>query len=333
MDIKIYSNNLPDEIAAQIQQNEVCFLDLEESLHMEELPKSLDRNQLVYNYVHYVQAKKVIRIPIQEQFRAIRLDRNRNLITQDEQTTLLAATIGIAGMSVGYYALTCMALEGIGGFFKLSDGDHISLSNMNRIPASLFDIGRSKNAFAKQAALEIDPYLRILDSNSGLHEDDLDAFFSDPLLDIFIDEMDDLRMKVLVRMYAKKYGVPVIMVTGNNESVILDVERYDLNKDQQLFNGTVEDAVIETILNATDEKYIDPAVFSQLALQLVGEDVVDATLLNSFELVGTELNGIPQLAETSYRRGFVLTTVTKRILLGARVESGRYLYNCEPIEG
>jgi ThiF family len=70
-------------------------------------------------------------------FRAVRLDRNRNLITAEEQTRLGALRIGVAGLSVGHVIAHTLAAQGICGELRLADFDRIELSNLNRVPLPL----------------------------------------------------------------------------------------------------------------------------------------------------------------------------------------------------
>ena len=66
-------------------------------------------------------------------FRALRLDRNRNIITADEQARLNALTIGVAGLSVGHVIAHTLALAGLCGTLRLADFDELELSNLNRV--------------------------------------------------------------------------------------------------------------------------------------------------------------------------------------------------------
>src|ERR1700744_577264 len=69
-------------------------------------------------------------------FRAVRLDRNRNLITAEEQTRLGALRIGVAGLSVGHVIAHTLVAQGICGELRLADFDHVQLSNLNRVSAN-----------------------------------------------------------------------------------------------------------------------------------------------------------------------------------------------------
>src|SRR5699024_11081691 len=77
-------------------------------------------------------------------FRRVRLDRNRNLITAAELDRLAGLTIGVVGLSVGHTIAYTLAAQGLCGRLRLSDFDDMELTNLNRVPASVFDIGVNK---------------------------------------------------------------------------------------------------------------------------------------------------------------------------------------------
>lgn len=80
------------------------------------------------------------------------------------------------------------------------------------------------------------PYLRVVVFADGLHETNIDEFFtSGGLLDAVIEECDGLDTKILARQEARRLGVPVIMETSDRGT--LDLERFDLEPDRPLLHG------------------------------------------------------------------------------------------------
>ena len=94
-------------------------------------------------------------------YRAVRLDRNRNNITRAEQDRLGALRIGVAGLSVGHVIAHTLAAQGLCGGLRLADFDHLELSNLNRVPATVFDLGVNKACVAARRIGELDPYLPV----------------------------------------------------------------------------------------------------------------------------------------------------------------------------
>ena len=95
-------------------------------------------------------------------FRTLRLDRNRNLITADEQRRLGGLRIGVAGLSVGHVIAHTLVAEGLCGEIRLADFDTLELSNLNRIPATILDLGENKAVLAARRIAELEEVKRLL---------------------------------------------------------------------------------------------------------------------------------------------------------------------------
>ena len=111
-------------------------------------------------------------------------------------------TIGVAGLSVGHVIAHTLALQGLCGELRLADFDNLELSNLNRVPATVFDLGVNKAKVAARRIAEVDPYLPIdvhrrTDSTSDTVDDFVDG------LDIVVEECDSLDMKAVVREAAR----------------------------------------------------------------------------------------------------------------------------------
>lgn len=57
-------------------------------------------------------------------------------------------------------------------------------------------------------------------------------------------------MKVRIRLHAKEHKIPVIMLTSLEDSILVDVERYDLHPDAEIFHGLIGD-IKDDLLNKT----------------------------------------------------------------------------------
>src|ERR1019366_3263167 len=188
-------------------------------------------------WVYYPWRRAVVRLLAPRAFTMLRLDRNRNKLTRTGQARQRTPGIGIVGVSAGHSIAHVLAMEGLAGEIRLADFDSIELSNLNRVPASVLDLGVNKAVVAARRIAEIDPYLRVVVLPEGVHADNLDAFLDG--LDLVIEECDSLDMKFLVREAARTRGIPVIMETSDRG--VLDVERYDLEPDRPIFHGLLGD--------------------------------------------------------------------------------------------
>ncbi len=269
--------------------------------------------------------KALVRILGKDAYRELRTNRNRDLLTQEEQERFMSARIGFAGLNVGNPGAVCIALEGGSYSMKLADLDPLSLTNLNRFRAGLADLGVNKATLTAQQILEVDPYYDIELYEKGIAPDTLTAFIGEPKIDVLVEEMDALPLKIKVREEAKRLGIAVIMVTGNAEGVLLDVERYDQEPNLPLLNGLMKEHVLDAIAHPTGP--LAPHEKVALARDFMGEEHLDARLVDSFSKFGTSLVGIPQLAESSFMRGAALCYAAKAIILGRPLPSGRYSFS------
>ncbi len=120
-------------------------------------------------WVHYPWRRAVVAVLGPRAFRTLRLDRNRNGITTEEQAQLGALRIGVAGLSVGHVIAYTLAAQGPCGQLRLADFDCLELSNhLNRVPSTVFDLGTNKAEVAARRIAELDPYLTLRVFDAGL---------------------------------------------------------------------------------------------------------------------------------------------------------------------
>ena len=274
-------------------------------------------------WVYFPWKKIAVRILNAETYNELRLSRNKNLITSEEENILSEKKIAFAGLNVGNPGAVCLALEGVGNTFKLADFDPLSVSNLNRFRAGLTDLNINKAVISARQMYEVNPYLKIDVYEQGLTAENSFSFLNTPRVDILIEEMDNLKFKIAIREIARKSKIPVLMVTGNGEHVIIDVERYDIDDNLPILAGFLPEKIISKI------KAIKPGEGTyeeriELARDFMGMEYLDKRLIDSFSKVGKSLAGIPQLAESSFLRGAALGHFTKHILLGNKIISGRY---------
>jgi molybdopterin/thiamine biosynthesis adenylyltransferase len=148
-------------------------------------------------WIYYPWRRSVVRTLGPRSFRTVRLDRNRHLITADEQECLAALRIGVVGLSVGHAIAYTLAQEGVCGNLRLGDLDELELSNLNRVPTSVLDIGLNKSVVAARRIAELDPSLEVEVFSSGVTPQNVDDFLEG--LDVLIEECDSLDVKITLR--------------------------------------------------------------------------------------------------------------------------------------
>lgn len=246
-------------------------------------------------------------------FRRVRLDRNRNLITPAEQEKLANLTVGVVGLSVGHTIAYALAAQGLCGGLRLSDFDDMDLTNLNRVPASVLDIGVNKAIVCARRIAELDPYLPVRVDVSGVNKRTVHEFLDG--LDLVIEECDSLDAKLLVREAARERGIPVLMSTSDR--ALLDVERFDLEPARPILHGLVGDLDAAGLANLSST---DKLPYS---LRLAEASQVSARMAASLIEVGQTLSTWPQLTSEVALNTSLVTEAVRRIGLGEHLPSGR----------
>jgi molybdopterin/thiamine biosynthesis adenylyltransferase len=246
-------------------------------------------------------------------YRRVRLDRNRNLITAEEQDHLSEMRIGVVGLSVGHAIAHTLATQGLCGELRLADFDDLELSNLNRVPATVFDVGINKATAAARRIAEIDPYLDLRVIDAGLTPDNVDGFLDG--LDIVVEECDSLDMKALVREVARARRQPVLMATSDRG--LVDVERFDLEPERPIFHGLLGDIDTTALAGLTNREKI-PHV-----LRIIDAASLSARGAASLIEVGHSLSTWPQLAGDVALGATAVAEAVRRIGLGEPLSSGR----------
>jgi len=280
--------------------------------------------QSIENYgvwVHYPWKNQLVHILDEEEFIEVRTNRNKYKITQEEQDLLRTKKVGIIGLSVGRAVATTIALERIAGEIRLADFDDIELSNLNRIKTPLIELGKNKAISAAQEIAEIDPYLNVICYCDGYTDENAEDFFNlGGKMDLLVEECDDIRTKVESRLMARKLQIPVVMET--NDNCIIDIERFDLEQDRELFHGKLGDDLIDKIVNGNVE--INKV---EVVSKIVDFDKISPRMKMSLNSINKEIRSWPQVAsEVIYGAGRV-SEIVKEILLKSSTTSGQFTYS------
>lgn len=275
-------------------------------------------------WVYYPWLNRMVHVLAKEDFIELRTSRNQYKILPEEQKTLRTKKIGIVGLSVGQSVAVTMALERCGGVFRLADFDVLELSNMNRIRSGVHEIGELKVVNTAREILEIDPFLDVEIFPQGLQRDNMEAFFlENGQLDLVIDECDSLDVKLLLREYARKLRIPVLMDTSDRG--MLDVERFDEEPNRPILHGFVGDLKADELGDLTTEQKI-PYI-----LKIVGVETMSERMKVSMMEVEQSIRTWPQLASNVVLGGGITCDVARRLLLNYGVKSGRYFTDLEEI--
>jgi molybdopterin/thiamine biosynthesis adenylyltransferase len=246
-------------------------------------------------------------------FRAVRLNRNQNLITAHEQDRLAMLRIGVVGLSVGHAIAHALAQGGLCGRLRLADFDELELSNLNRVPATVFDLGSNKAQIAARRIAEIDPYLAVEVFDRGISAESVDRFLDG--IDIVVEECDSLDAKILVRQAARERRIPVLMATADGG--ILDIERFDSEPERPILHGLLGDVDLAELAGLPSQAKIP------YALRMMDGSRLSPRMAASLVEVGTTLGTWPQLVTEVIQGAAVVCEAVRRIGLGENLTSGR----------
>ncbi len=213
-------------------------------------------------------------------------------------------------------------------YITLADFDVVEVSNLNRIRATLLDIGTHKAELAARCVWETDPFAEISIFDRGVSKETLHSFINEPSpIDVFIDAMDSLALKVEAREACRRARIPVLMATDLADGILLDVERYDENPAYQLFHGTVGQ-ITGDMVHALDYR-----AWAQLATKIIGSENLPPRMRSSLLEIGKTLPAVPQLATGAAVAGSALAYAVRMIVCGMPLSSGRYRIGFDDLIG
>ncbi len=325
--IKVY-----DEIGSQLQE-------LIKSHHPEKKLQEQEISPLIREHigdiplheygvwVYYPWHEKLVHILDKEEFVELRTNRNLYKITREERELLAAKKIGIIGLSVGQSVALTLSMERGYGELRIADMDELEITNLNRLRGGIYNFGIKKTVLVAREIAEIDPYLKVTCFHEGITEENIENFLiSDGKIDVLIDECDGLDIKILCRVKAKEFGIPVLMEASDRATV--DVERFDLEPERPILHGFIDHLDISKVkyLKTSEDKvpYILP---------IAGVETLSSRMKASMIEVGETISTWPQLASAVSLGGGITADVCRRILLDQFHQSGRYFVDIEELIG
>ena len=273
--------------------------------------------QQVGKWVYFPIRNDLVHILNENEFYEVFTSRNRDLITKIEQEKLKSANVGIFGLSIGNGIANTLCMEGICNF-RIVDFDHLSLSNLNRIRGSITQIKRNKAYICAEQMHDLNPYCRVQITKKQITDrgDIEKLFLGPPKLDIVIDEIDDIETKLELRKVAKKNRIALVSAADNGDNTIIDIERFDRDRETEIFHGMLKD--INVSKNLLFEERL------KIINKMVGETYITPRMQESLKKIGKSLYTWPQLGGAAALSAGVLVYCIKAILLGYPLKNGNY---------
>lgn len=273
------------------------------------------------DYIYYPWSGLLLHTVSESEHNRLRTNRMNNLVTPEEQAALEGFACGVAGLSFGNGIALSLVYSGAASTIKIADNDIFETTNLNRVRVGLPSVGQPKTAVTAREIYEINPYSDVGVFDGGIDDNNIENFIGGTKpLNIVFDVIDDLGMKVRLRQAAKKAEVPVVMLTSLEDSILVDVERFDIDPEREIFHGLLGDVADELMSDDMTEQ--DKAKY---AMKIVNPANVSYRNLTSLAAVGGELVSRPHLFGTVSVVCGLATYITKRIALDEDMPSMRKL--------
>lgn len=245
-----------------------------------------------------------------DEFFEVVTNRNRDKVTTEEQRRLRTMRIGVLGLSVGGEAAVTLAQEHLCGRIALADFDTLELANLNRIGASITELGQNKARITARRVARIDPYIDVEIFERGVTPDNVAEFLEG--LDLLVEECDDLQLKWDIRQLARARRLDVVY--GGDERGFLSVEPYRHAAELLPFHGRIPERP-----GGRSDYSTQRAFAAALTEWLGGWNSVSERSRSSIDQLGRSLCGYPQLAGEARVVAGQVAHVARRLLLGERV--------------
>lgn len=267
-------------------------------------------NQFVYIYFPWLFT--VVKSVKESDYFTLKTNRNINLISPSDQEKLKNLRVAVLGMSVGSNIAHVMTQAGIARSIILADFDELDTTNLNRILGGIHQIGINKAEVAAQTIYERDPFSKITLLTKGVSEKDLDRLLKTNKIDLIVEEVDSMPIKLMVRQKACEYKKPVIMIADNGDGINMAVERYDLGYDK--FMNKPFDYWPKKMAECKTPKDFADIVINDM---VGGVDKVDPRMMESVNMIfNRKLVSWPQLGSAALLAGVAATITIKNLVRG-----------------
>ena len=271
-------------------------------------------------WVFYPWNNTLVHVLAYEEFERVRTARNRNLITEEEQKAFYDAVVGIGGLSVGNSVALALVLQGGARRIRLADFDRLALSNLNRIRADVLSLGLPKVEVTARQIYALDPYAEVELFPEGLTEENIDRFFDG--LDIVVDELDTLPIKLRIREEAKKRNIPVVMGADNGDNAIIDIERHDQGE-TSFFHGALGE------VNVSELSGLDKFGIGRTITKMLGAENITPRMQESLLSMGKTIVSWPQLGGAALLNGIAAAYSVRKIVTRQDLEKERALVSLD----
>jgi hypothetical protein len=293
-----------------IKNHQLIGEDKEDTFKSKFFKEFVQKNNDNFTHVYFPWNHTLTKIIKKADYLVLKTNRNRDLITEEEQKKLSNYRIGVFGMSVGSNIAFVLTQAGISNEITIADFDNLDTTNLNRILAGVHQVGLNKTIIASRRIYEDNPFAKVNLFPKGINSKDLESLLKNKKLDCIVEEIDDIAMKIETRFLAIKYKIPVVMITDNGDGVVLHIERYDLGY-KNIFNKPVS-YWSKLKINKPTKEQAGNIIMNDI---VGGIDKVDPRMIKSVKKVlNKELVSWSQLGSAAIFGGVITTFVIKEII-------------------
>lgn len=277
-------------------------------------------------WVYYPWTHTLVHCLPPDEHQEVRTARNKYLVTDEEQKKFQSCTVGIAGLSIGNSVALSLAYSGGCNRMKLADPDTFALTNLNRVRVGIQYLGAKKAYVAAQQIYEVNPYAELTLFPDGITQQNIESFLTHaPALDLIVDEMDNIQLKIFLRLAARAARIPVVMATDNGDNAIIDVDRFDLAPDTSAFKTLppIDLATVAGGISYGEPLHLTSKEKVRLATKLVGAGNAVPRMQESLMHVGRDLVSWPQLGIAAFTGGAALAYAIKKFAVGNPPAAGK----------
>jgi len=284
----------------------------EEGYKTENYSNFCNEYSMNYIFVHFPWNNSIVKTVKKNDYLKLKTNRNQDLITAEEQSKLSNCKVAVFGMSVGSNIALALTQAGISNEIVIADFDSLDTTNLNRIIAGSHQIGLNKCIIAARHVYEDNPFATVTSFEEGVNEENLKNLLENKKIDIIVEEVDNLAIKIMTRKLALEYKIPVIMATDNGDGMMLHIERYDLGYDK-VFNKPFE---------YWNELFQKKPTMEEMGGVIVGDvlggpqNVSPRVFASVKRIIDHELVSWAQLGSAALLGGVVTTIAIKHIVSG-----------------
>lgn len=294
-----------------IENHQYIGSDKDKTYETNDFKNYVNKKKNSFCYVYYPWNCHLVKTVKEGDYFRLKTNRNQNLITAEEQEKLYKYNVAVLGMSVGSNIASILTQAGISKNIVLADFDEISTTNLNRIQAGVHEVGINKAIIASRKIYEGNPFADVNIIQKATPEN-MEKLLKAKKIDCIVEEVDDMAFKIMARILAMKYKLPVVMITDNGDGIVLHVERYDLGHDK-IFGKEQKYWAEKMSIGMPSKDDMAKLIVSDI---VGGIEKVDPRMLISVKgVLDKELISWPQLGSAALLGGVICTYAVKQIAL------------------